>query len=335
MRRLGGLLLVGFLVSASLAASRIPVATWSFDGDSGIDVIRGFHRFVEGMAGAGLRFDGQTTVVVRAAARAPRVRDAFSVEAWIALQAYPWTWCAVVNQEKDHRAGFFFGIDPEGRLGLQVAVGGRWQGCRSTVGLPLYSWNHILGTFDPAAGLKLYLNGKSVGEKTAIGPPRFAPEADVWIGRNQTPLGLSEEIRVVAPVAFSFDGIIDEVRIYDVALGPAEAGAVSARLRPEGPPPLRPPVLPSGPEGPSPVFRGMGESVACRRSGRRRCPFRRNTQPARLLARHELYPRLGHRERHLVHQRILRNPDPDDADKRRTDGRQTGPVLASPDPREQ
>jgi hypothetical protein len=250
MRRLKILTLLGLLAGSLSAAERVPVASWSFNGDMGTDVIRGFRKFVPGMAGDGLRFDGQTTVVIRPAAKAPRFLGAFSVEAWVAIQTYPWTWCAVVNQEKDHQAGFFFGIDPEGRFGLQVAVNGRWQECRSSAGLPLYSWNHILGTFDPAAGLKLYLNGKLVGEKADLGPPQFTPEADVWIGRNQTPLGLSEEVRVVAPVAFSFDGIIDEVRIYDVALGPSEADAVGHRLKPAGPPPLRPPVLPSGPKGP-------------------------------------------------------------------------------------
>ncbi|MCJ7589465.1 MAG: LamG domain-containing protein, partial [Candidatus Aminicenantes bacterium] len=168
-----------------------------------------------------LRFDGQTTTVVRSAVKMPRLRGAFSVEAWVALQTYPWTWCAIINQEKDRQAGYFFGIDPEGRFGLHLATREGWQDCRSSVGLPLYAWNNILGVFDPATGLRLYLNGQLVGEKAASGPPRFAPEVDVWIGHNQTPLGLSEEIRVVAPVAFSFDGIIDDVRIYDAALSPA------------------------------------------------------------------------------------------------------------------
>jgi len=249
MRRLGILILTATLANTLLAAERVPVAAWSFDGPE-TDEVRGFHRPAPGTAGNGLRFDGQTTVVVRAAAKAPRLGGAFSVEAWVALQTYPWTWCAVVNQEKDRRAGFFFGIDPEGRFGLQVAVEGRWQEARSNAGLPLYSWNHILGTFDPAAGLKLYLNGRLVGQTAMAGQPRFAFETDIWIGRNQSPLGLSEEIRVVATVAFSFDGIIDEVRLYDAALDPGETKAASSRLNPAGPPPLRPPVLPAGPKGP-------------------------------------------------------------------------------------
>ncbi|MCX6574751.1 MAG: LamG domain-containing protein, partial [Candidatus Aminicenantes bacterium] len=250
MRRLKYLTSMGLLGISLAAAERIPIASWSFDPGFGWDEVRGFQKSVDGVAGKALRFDGQTTAVVRPAAKMPRISGAFSVEAWVALQTYPWTWCAIANQERDHRAGYFFGVDPEGHFGLQIAVNGGWQECRSGAGLPLYAWNHLLGTFDPAAGLKLYLNGKLVGEKKVLGTALFAPDEDVMIGRNQTPLGLSEEIRVVAPVAYSFDGIIDEVRISDAALNPSEAVAASSRVKPSGPSPLGPPVLPAGPKGP-------------------------------------------------------------------------------------
>jgi hypothetical protein len=250
MRRLAALSFVVVLVGLAFAADKPPVASWSFDQETGVDTIRGFRKFVPGVAGNGLRFDGQTTAVVRGASKAPRLGGAFSIEAWVAIQTYPWTWCAVVNQEKDRQSGYFFGIDPEGRFGLQLAVDGQWRESRSTVRLPLYAWNHLAGTFDPASGIKLYLNGKLVGEMKTSGTPRFAPEADVWVGRNQTPLGLSEEIKVVAPVAFSFDGIIDEIRIYDRVLDAGESAAAATVLAPTGPAPLKPPVLPSGPKGP-------------------------------------------------------------------------------------
>ena len=250
MRRFATLSFVVVFVGMAFAADKPPVASWSFDQETGVDAIRGFRKFVPGVAGNGLRFDGQTTSVVRGASKAPRLGGPFSIEAWVAIQTYPWTWCAIVNQEKDRQSGYFFGIDPEGRFGLQTAVDGQWRESRSTVRLPLYAWNHLAGTFDPASGIKLYLNGKLVGEMKASGTPRFAPEADVWVGRNQTPLGLSEEIKVVAPVAFSFDGIIDEIRIYDRVLDAGEPAAATAGLAPTGPAPLKPPVLPSGPKGP-------------------------------------------------------------------------------------
>ena len=120
MRRLQVLIIAGCLASAALAADRPPIVSWSFDQGSAADEVRGYHRYVDGVSGRALRFDGQTTAVVRAAAKFPRIGGAFSVEAWVALQTYPWTWCAVANQEKDRRAGYFFGVDPEGRFGLQI-----------------------------------------------------------------------------------------------------------------------------------------------------------------------------------------------------------------------
>jgi hypothetical protein len=250
MRRFTLWSLAVLLAVPAFAADQKPAASWSFERGKEGDEIRGFQKFVPGVAGNGLRFDGQTTAVIRGASKAPRLGGAFSIEAWVAVQTYPWTWCAVVNQEKDHQAGYFFGIDPEGRFGLQVAVDGQWRESRSTVKLPLYAWNHLVAAFDPASGIKLYLNGTLVGETKISGTPRFAPEADLWIGRNQTPLGLSEEIKVVAPVAFSFDGILDEIRIHDRVPAAGEPAAAYAVLVPSGLPPLRPPVLPSGPKGP-------------------------------------------------------------------------------------
>ena len=250
MRRFALIGLVLVLAGPVFAPDKPPVASWSFDTGGRADEIRGFRKFVPGVAGQGLRFDGQTTTVVRPASKAPRLGGGFSIEAWVAIQTYPWTWCAVVNQEKDRKAGYFFGIDPEGRFGLHVAVDGQWRECRSTAALPLYAWSHLVGTFDAASGIKLYLDGKPAGEMKIAGTPRFAPEADVWVGRNQTPLGLSNEVRIVAPVAFSFDGIIDEVRIHDRVLAAAEPAAGFAAHAPSGPAPLRPPVLPSGPKGP-------------------------------------------------------------------------------------
>ena len=248
MRRESLPVLLMLLACGAAGADQAPVATWSFE-PGGADQVLGFQSPVPGVSGKGLRFDGQTTTVVRAAALAPRLPDSFSVEAWVAIQEYPWTWCAIVNQEKDHAADFL-GIDPEGHFGLQLAAGGAWQESRSDVGLPLYTWNHVLATFDPLTGIKLYLNGKAVGARTVSGKPRLAPEIDAWVGRNHTPLDLSHEIKVVAPVSFSFNGILDEIKLYARALTAVDAHSAYASLEPAGPAPLRPPVLPAGPPGP-------------------------------------------------------------------------------------
>ena len=250
MRRMVFRVLMLLLASTAIGAQRAPVTSWSFDQGRDGDEIRGFHAFVPGVAGTGLRFDGQTTTVIRKAFGVSRPGPAFWIEAWVAIQEYPWTWCAIVNQETGHKAGYFFGIDPEGRFGLQLAVKGRWQESQSDIKLPLYAWNHVVATFDPTGGIKLYCNGKLVGTRAIGGKPRYAPNVDVWVGRNHTPLDLSHEVKVVAPVAFSFNGIIDEVNVHDGVASAADVEAAFTRVTPAVSAPLAPPVLPAGPKGP-------------------------------------------------------------------------------------
>ncbi|MGE5357990.1 MAG: LamG domain-containing protein [Bacteroidales bacterium] len=249
MKAIAAVVLV--LLCTSAGAERPASSSWSFDQEpSGIDQVRGFHALVPGVAGKAMRFDGQTTVVIRKAASLGRIDGAFSVDAWVAIQEYPWTWCAIVDQEKAHRAGYFFGIDPDGRFGLHLAVNGKWQQSQSDVKLPLYAWNHLAATFDPAAGIRLYCNGTLVGRRAVRGTPTFAPAVDAWLGRNHTPLGLSHEVKVVAPVAFSFNGLIDEVQVRSSALSGSAVQARFASLQPKGPAPLGAPALPAGPKGP-------------------------------------------------------------------------------------
>ena len=91
MRRFAAFLSALALAGAAFGAEQTAAASWSFDKDDGSDLIRGFQKLDAGVSGRALRFDGQTTVVVRAAARAPRLDGAFTVEAWVALQTLPWT----------------------------------------------------------------------------------------------------------------------------------------------------------------------------------------------------------------------------------------------------
>lgn len=214
------------------------IAWMSVMGQSGM---RGFYREVPGVTGKAVRFDGQTTHLVRPA---PRLEGPFTIEAWIGIQTYPWTWCAIANQEKDLKRGYYFAIDPNGHFGLHLSINGKWVESRSTEALPLYQWNHIAASYDPAYGIRLFRNGHEAGSLRITGKPDFAPDADLWIGRNLTPRPLSEEVRVVADVAYSFDGIIDDVKIVDRAVTTFSNLPAAPKTT------LAPPVLPSGPPGP-------------------------------------------------------------------------------------
>lgn len=245
----------------SFAQDQGMVARWSFDeatrpftrdSVSGVlDKIVGLYKYEPGVSGTGLHFDGYTTSILRSAAYAPKLRDVFSVAAWVALNTYPWSWVPVIDQEEYRQVGYFFGIDAFGHISLQMAIDGRWRSVTSTAQLPLKKWAHIVGTFDGAHGLALYLDGKRVGELAVQGSITPAEGADILIGRVRQALlpAPSEAIHPINPVWYSFDGIMDEVEIYDRSLAPEEIERIYvATTAPKGEV-LPWPALPSGPPG--------------------------------------------------------------------------------------
>jgi len=95
--------------SRSLAADNTLAAWWKFDDDTPTaaldsitgtsDAITGFSKYVDGVTGRALMFDGYTTCVTRSADKAPQLTDALTIEAWVALQTLPWNWTAIVDQQ--------------------------------------------------------------------------------------------------------------------------------------------------------------------------------------------------------------------------------------------
>jgi len=252
------------LASAAFAQDAGPVARWSFDNARGPSVrdavsgsedkVEGFYKYVPGASGNGLRFDGYTTSVVRKAKDTPRLRHAFTVEAWIALSVYPWNWAPIVDQEKDQQAGYFFGVDALGHVGLQVDIDGTWCSVTSNVQLPLKKWAHVAGTFDETGGLALYMDGKEVGRLAVRGTMLPAEMLDLVIGRVREPLPPYPSITISPwyPVWYSLDGILDEVAIYDRSLTADELQSAYASAHAPAGEVIPWPVLPSGPSGAGP-----------------------------------------------------------------------------------
>lgn len=257
------LIVTACVLSAGLyAVDAPPAAWWSFDRikDGAVldaigrhaDTLNGFFDVAEGVSGNCLRFDGYTTGVIRNFSAAPVLPDAFTVQAWVAPQTYAWDWTAIVNQKKDRRSGFFFGIDVTGHAGLHLAVGGAWVECNSAKTIPLLKWTHLAATFDKNNGVALYINGELSGSIIIRGSMNRADGTDILIGKNQTKMAprycegngarsiLSDMV---------FDGLIDEVKIHDTALNAEQIHRSFAEATPVQPQPLRFQALPTGPEG--------------------------------------------------------------------------------------
>jgi len=222
-------------ITVSVAAQNDGVvAWWKFNEGAGNtaedsasghgDSILNHHQWAQGVSGTGLKFDGFTTVIERAPEDAPQLGPQFSIEAWIAVQSYPWNWVAIIDQEKDRHSGYYFGIDAEGRLGLQLSVWNTWEICVSQTRLPLMQWTHVVGTYDPRSGISLYIDGKLAGRLPVTGRMDPAKKIGLRIGRNVQDLPPTALVRQSAslPAYYSLDGILDELKIYNRTLAAEE-----------------------------------------------------------------------------------------------------------------
>lgn len=255
------LLLFNFCTQKGLCEEKKPVAQWSFDGKtidtvqetiSGtVDSISGNFRVVTGVSGQALKFDGYTTMVTRKSSDVPALESSFTLEAWIAVAAYPWSWCPVICHSQNN-AGYALEIGPDGELAMKIFSGSAWRTCISKVSIPFRTWTHIAGVFDPEMDLAVFIDGREQGRLDFQGRLTPARESGLVIGSISKP---SEPAYIhrehgTLPGWYSLDAILDEIVIYSGSLTPDELGQSYAAKKPTSPPdiPLR--VLPSGPAGP-------------------------------------------------------------------------------------
>ena len=237
---------------------------------AGVYRIDGYHDLVDGVAGKALMFDGYTTRITLPAESGPKVDQGLTVQAWVALGAYPWNWTPIATQEKtisrneqkkdsswpdtiipgEKQAGWFCGIGPRGQFALMVAVDGKWRQCISDdFVFPRQQWVHAAATYDPKTGADLYINGKKIKTLELNGPIDRA-DVDLMIGMNREQRKQSHPVRPFAtlPTWFALDGIIDDLTLVPSA---TTAYLPDAELKPADPA-FEPRVMPSGPDSDAP-----------------------------------------------------------------------------------
>ena len=168
-----------------------------------------------GRFGQSLEFDGSTDWVTVAANNAVNFTATMTVEAWI----YPTEaagWRSVVFKEapgeiRDHNYGLYSAFGAEGPGG-HVLLEGFADNIKAhaSAAIVLNRWTHVATTYDGSV-LRAYVDGVERSAVAATGPINMSPGV-LRLGGNSM-------------YGDFFKGQIDEVRLYNRALSPAEIGA--------------------------------------------------------------------------------------------------------------
>jgi glucose/arabinose dehydrogenase len=216
------------------------VAAYGFDENTGTAVgdasgnanngVAGNATWAAGKFGSALSFNGTSSRVTVPDANTLDLTRASTIEAWVWPTALS-GWATVVLKERT--GGIVYSLYADN--GGNVPVGQLWTGAeRNALGtskLALNAWTHLAATWDGAT-LRLYVNGIQTGS-AAVNATLDASTGPLSIGGN-------------AIWGEFFKGLIDEVRVYDHALGATEIQADMQRAVSSGgaPPDTTPPSAP-------------------------------------------------------------------------------------------
>jgi hypothetical protein len=220
-----------------MATSSALRAHWEFDAGlvgqsldsatNSCDVFHGAWEFLPGVnGGRGLRFDGFTTYIDRPAGSPLTLGKAATVEAWVALGAFPWNEAPILDA-RDDDGGILLAIDDHGRVVAHARFGEEWIEVRSEASLGLRAWRHAAVT--AGDGLTLYLDGQAVAQTATTAEFIEAKAPHLFIGRSRDKAQATGGIRLASHAATDIylDGILDEIKLHAGALS---AEAIAAQF---------------------------------------------------------------------------------------------------------
>jgi hypothetical protein len=158
-----------------------------------------------------LVFDGVDDRVVVNGSASLQMTTAVTIEAWFMRQGTPTTTQLLVNKEGEYEVG----INAAGQIQWAFAnttPGWNWVSTGYTV--PVDQWTHVAVTYN-AGGINTYINGTLVHSYNGSGSL-----GDIYPALNTLTIGARENA-----TDQRFQGLIDEVRIWNTARSGAEIAA--------------------------------------------------------------------------------------------------------------
>lgn len=184
--------------------------------------------YKKGVSGTALGFDGYYTGV-----EVPKLvaeqgttyfkedktlsfKELLSLEAWVALDAYPYNLAPIIHQSENFGTkGFYLGIDAYGYAFFTL----NGQTVKSNKRVEISKWTHLAGTFGNGQ-LSLYINGEQAAI-TEVSGALQQPNTNLMIGLNSEKERGTDYVRSPQqniPFIYGIQGLIDEVKIYKKSL---------------------------------------------------------------------------------------------------------------------
>ena len=167
-----------------------------------------------------LDFDGSADYVDAGADSSLDITGPISLAAWIRSDSIG-SWQEIIAKG-DYASGagdltYFLAVSDTGYIRFGHNLGGDGDFVDSATTLSAGTLYHVAATFDPAAdAVKIYINGALDSTGTITSDPSSNSDP-LYVGALQDGAGILNP----------FDGIIDEVRIYDPVLTAAEVAALA------------------------------------------------------------------------------------------------------------
>jgi chitodextrinase len=195
------------------------VAAYSFDEGAGITVtdlsghantgtIANPAWTTAGKFGKALVFNGSNTMVTIPDAPSLRLTSGMTLEAWVNPSVLNFGWKDIIYKGNDNY--YLEGATPSGAPMVGITVGGSQTEAFGTAQLPANTWAFLAATYD-GANLRFFVNGTQISSQPRTG--------DIITSGNPLQIG-GDSIW-----GQFFQGTIDEVRVYNVALTPGQIQA--------------------------------------------------------------------------------------------------------------
>ncbi|MCI4669892.1 MAG: LamG domain-containing protein [Bacteroidia bacterium] len=159
-----------------------------------------------------LSFDGTEEYLTISHNNSYNIGTGFTIEAWILANQWrqqQWQGSIVAKDNQGPDRGFSFRCGNNGILSFVMSVGNVWQEVFTSPIMNANQWHHVAVVVDNG-NMKLYVDGQQAATNSFTGTASHGNDLDINIGGSPGFGGRN------------FDGVIDEVRIWDIARSQAD-----------------------------------------------------------------------------------------------------------------